>query len=48
MGYYIPKSAVEGFDPDTYFDGPKLDENGLCDQCRPFGHCIDKEKIITE
>ena len=31
MGYYIPKSAVEGFDPETYFDGPFVDENGLCD-----------------
>ena len=20
MGYYIPKTDVEGFDPDTYFD----------------------------
>jgi|GEM_PF-5956768 len=43
-GYYIPKSAVEGFDPDTYFDSPKLDENGLCDKCRPYGYCIEKQE----
>lgn len=31
MGFYIPKSAVEGFDPETYFDGSIVNENGLCD-----------------
>ena len=41
MGYYIPKSDVEGFDPETYFDGPILDENGLCDDetCQKLGYC---------
>jgi|688.fasta_scaffold2565430_1 hypothetical protein len=54
MGYYIPKSAVEGFDPETYFDGPtKLDENGLCDNeiCQKQGFCRLKniqENIETE
>ncbi len=44
MGYYIPKSAVEGFDPETYFDGPIKDENGLCEKCRPFGYCVEEDK----
>lgn len=30
MGFYIPKSYVEGFDPVTYFEGPKVDDNGIC------------------
>lgn len=47
MGYTIPKQDVEGFDPFTYFDGPILDERGLCgdEQCQKLGHC--KNKRIT-
>ena len=46
MGYYIPKSDVEGFDPDTSFDGPKLDENGICfdETCQSLGYCKLKVK----
>ena len=47
MGFYIPKRAVEGFDPDTYFDGPILDENGLCsdEDCQRLGYCrLKKDK----
>jgi hypothetical protein len=46
MGYYIPKSDVEGFDPDTYFEGPKVDEKGICwdERCQKFGYCrLNKE-----
>ena len=41
MGYFIHKDEVEGFDPDTYFDGPILDENGLCENeiCQQLGYC---------
>ncbi len=41
MGFYIPKSEVEGFDPETYFDGPILDERGLCadERCQQLGYC---------
>jgi hypothetical protein len=41
MGYYIPKTDVEGFDPDTYFEGPKVDENGICwdETCQKLGYC---------
>ena len=41
MGYYIPKTAVEGFDPDTYFEGLKVDENGICwdETCQKLGYC---------
>lgn len=41
MGYYIPKSDVEGFDPDTYFEGPILDANGICHdaKCQELGYC---------
>jgi hypothetical protein len=46
MGYYIPKSAVEGFDPETYFDGPIVDENGLCadETCQKLGYCRLKKQ----
>lgn len=46
MGYYIPKTDVEGFDPDTYFDGPILDEKGLCGDkhCQELGYCRNKVK----
>jgi hypothetical protein len=41
MGYYIPKFDVEGFDPDTYFEGPKVDDYGICfdEECQTLGHC---------
>ena len=41
MGYYIPKSDVEGFDPDIYFEGPKVDENGICwdETFQKLGYC---------
>jgi len=31
----------EGFDPDTYFDGPLIDANGLCsnERCQQLGYC---------
>jgi hypothetical protein len=47
MGYYIPKSDVKGFDPDTYFEGPKVDENGICwdKTCQKLGYCrLDNKK----
>ena len=46
MGYYIPKSDVDGFDPDTYFDSPILDEKGLCsdEKCQQLGYCKLKRK----
>ena len=46
MGYYIPKSAVEDFDPETHFDGPVVDENGLCDDesCQKLGYCKLKKE----
>ena len=52
MGYYIPKSDVDGFDPDTYFDGPILDEKGLCTdkKCQQLEYCKlkrKKKKIAT-
>ncbi len=52
MGYYIPKTDVEDFDPDTYFDGPKLDENGICfdETCQNHGYCklkIKKKKCSS-
>ena len=47
MGFFIPKSSIEGFS-DTYFANPVLDENGLCDKCRPFGYCIDEDKSLTQ
>ena len=50
MGYYIPKSDVEGFDPETYFDGPILDENGLCsdETCQKLGYCRLKNEQHKE
>lgn len=50
MGFYIPKTDVEGFDPDTYFDGPILDENGLCDNetCQQLGFCRLKCKNAAD
>ena len=47
MGYYIPKSAVEDFDPETHFDGPVVDENGLCDDesCQKLGYCKLKKEL---
>ena len=52
MGYYIPKSSVDAFDPDTYFDAPILDEKGLCtdEKCQHLGYCklkIKKKKNTT-
>jgi hypothetical protein len=29
MGCYIPNADVEGLAPNTYFEGPKADENGI-------------------
>jgi len=52
MGYYIPKSDVDRFDPDTYFGGPILDEKVLCsdEKCQQLGYCklkIKKNKNTT-
>ena len=50
MGYYIPKSDVEGFDPDTYFEGPKVDENSLCwnEICQQLGYCRLKNEECND
>ncbi len=41
MGYYIPKSDVKDFDPETYFDGTNFDANGLCsdERCQKLQYC---------
>lgn len=47
MGYYIPKSDVEGFDPETNgMSSPSVDENGICwdETCQKLGYCRLKEK----
>jgi hypothetical protein len=46
MGYYIPKTDVEGFYPDIYFKAPMLDERGLCGdkRCQQLGYCRNKVK----
>ena len=47
MGYYIPKSDVESFDPETYgWDKPVVDEKGICwdETCQKLGYCrLNKE-----
>ena len=50
MGYYIPKSDLEGFDPDTYFEGPKVDENGICwdETCQKLGYCRLKNEECND
>lgn len=50
MGYYIPKSDVEGFDPDTYFEGPKVDDNGICfdEECQKLGYCKLKKRECND
>lgn len=47
MGYYIPKSDIEGFDPETNgMTGPSVDENGVCwdERCQKLGYCRKKVK----
>ena len=41
MGYYIPKTEVENFDPTTYFEGPRLGniENCKDEICQKQGYC---------
>ena len=41
MGYYIPKSEVDNFDPVTYFEGPRLNESGICmdEICQKQSNC---------
>ena len=41
MGYYIPKSEVDNFDPATYFEGPRLNESENCmdEICQMRGYC---------
>lgn len=41
MGYYIPKSEIDNFDPTTYFEGPRLNEIGNCTDeiCQKQGYC---------
>jgi len=48
MDHYIPKSDVEGFDPETYFDRNILDERGLCsdETCQKLGYC--KNKVLDK
>jgi hypothetical protein len=46
-GYYIPKSDVDGFDPETNsMSRPSVDENGVCwdETCQKIGYCRLKEK----
>lgn len=51
-GYYITKSNVEGFDPNTYgWDKPVVDENGICwdETCQKSGYCrLNKEKCYVK
>ena len=47
MGYYIPKTDVEGFDPET--NGmlrPSVDEKGICwdETCQKLGYCRLKKE----
>jgi len=47
LGYYIPKSDVEGFDPETNgMSGPSVDDNGICrdETCQKLGYCRLKKK----
>lgn len=48
MGYYIPKTDVKGFDPETYgWDKPVVDAKGICwdESCQKIGYCrLKKEK----
>ena len=47
MGYYIPKTDVEGFDPETNgMSGPSVDDNGICwdETCQNLGYCRLKAK----
>jgi hypothetical protein len=50
MGYYIPKSDVDGFDPDTYFEGPKIDDNDICfdEECQKLGYCRLKNEECND
>jgi hypothetical protein len=50
MGYYIPKSDVEGFDSDTYFEGPKVDDNGIRfdEECQKLGYCKLKKEECND
>ena len=44
-GYYIPKTDVEGFDPETNgMSSPSVDENGICwdETCQKLGYCRQK------
>ena len=47
MGYYIPKTDVEGFDPETNgMSGPSVDDNGICwdETCQKLSYCRLKAK----
>ena len=47
MGYYIPKTDVEGFDPETNgMSSPSVDENGICwdEKCQKLSYCRLKVK----
>ena len=47
MGYYIPKTDVEGFNPETNgMSGPSVDDNGICwdETCQKLGYCRLKVK----
>ena len=51
MGYYIPKSDVEGFDPETNgMSGPSVDENGICwdERCQKLGYCRLKNEECND
>ena len=48
MGYYIPKTDVEGFDPETNgMSSPSVDENGICwdETCQKLGCFKMKMKL---
>lgn len=47
MGFYIPKSDVDGFDSETNgMSSPSVNENGVCwdETCQKLGYCRLKVK----
>jgi hypothetical protein len=50
MGYYIPKPDVDGFDLDTYFEGPKIDDNDIFfdEECQKLGYCKLKKQECND
>ena len=50
MGYYIEKSDLEGFDTHTYFEGPKVGDNGICfdEECQKLRYCKLKKQECND